>query len=112
MMIWERFSGDVADVPVVSPTSQSRWEKMRPVQLFKVSPKHRRHVPVDTGTSRSPVAVWKPGLTRRTGKTVLTQNDEECFLGKNVSERIRLLRKKTSTSMNKVTTTTWYKYVV
>ena len=62
-MIWARFFGDVADVPVVSPTSQWRWEKQRSVQLLRMSPMHRRHVPVDAGLSPSFTTIWKPGIT-------------------------------------------------
>ena len=62
-MIWERFFGDVADVPVVSPTSQLRLEKFNSVQLLIMSPMHRRHVPVDAGASPSLMTIWKPGFT-------------------------------------------------
>ena len=61
-MICERIFGDVADVPVVSPTYQSRWEKFNSVQLLIMSPMHRRHVPVDAGTSPSLTTIWKPGF--------------------------------------------------
>ena len=61
-MIWERLFGDVADVPVVSPTSQSRWKKLRSVELLRMSPMHRRHVPVDAGTSPSLKTIWKRDL--------------------------------------------------
>ena len=44
-MIWERFFGDVADVPVVSPMSQSRLEELNSLQLLITSPMYRRHVP-------------------------------------------------------------------
>ena len=44
-MIWERFVGDIADAPVVLPTSQSRLEKFDSGQLLITSPMHRRHVP-------------------------------------------------------------------
>ena len=70
MMIWERVFGDVArcprsivDVPVVSPTSQSRLEKLNSVQVLMTSPMHRRHDPVDAGTSPSLTTISKPGLT-------------------------------------------------
>ena len=46
------FFDNVADVPVVSPTSQSRWEKLRSVQLLRMSPMHCRLVPVDAGRPR------------------------------------------------------------
>ena len=61
-MIWERFFGAVTDVPVVSPTSQSRLEKFNSVQLLITSPMHHRHVPVGAGTSPSLTMIWKPGL--------------------------------------------------
>ena len=63
-MIWKLFFGDVADVPVVSPTFQSRWEKLRSVQLLRISLMHRCHVPVDAGTSPSLTTILKPGLKR------------------------------------------------
>ena len=56
------FFGDVADIPVVSPTSQSRWEKLRSVQLLTTSPMHRCHIPIDAGTSPSLTTIWKPGF--------------------------------------------------
>ena len=62
-MIWERFFGDVADVPVVSPTPQSRLEKFNSVQLLIMSLMHRRHVPVDAGMSPSLTTMWKPDQT-------------------------------------------------
>ena len=62
-MIWERFSDNIADVPVVSPTSQSRLEMFNSVQLLIMSPMHRRHVPVDAGTSPSLTTIWKPDFT-------------------------------------------------
>ena len=65
-MIWERFFGDVADVPVVSPTSQSRRGKLRSVQLLRMPPMHRRHVPVDDGMSPSLTTIWKPGFSSTT----------------------------------------------
>ena len=61
-MIWERFFVDVADVPVVSPTSQWRWEKLRSAQLLRMSSMHCRHVPVDAGTSPSLTTIWKEGF--------------------------------------------------
>ena len=48
--------------PVVSPTPQSRWKKLRSAQLLRMSPMHNRHVPVDAGTSPSLTKIWKPGL--------------------------------------------------
>ena len=54
--------GDVADVPVVLPTSQSRWETLRSVELLITSSMHRRHVPVDAGVSMSLTTIWKQGL--------------------------------------------------
>ena len=62
-MIWERFFDDVADVLVVSPTSQSRLEKFNSVQILIMSPMHRRHVPIDAGTSPSLTTIWKPVCT-------------------------------------------------
>ena len=59
----ETFFGDVANVPVVSPTSQSRLEMFNSVQLLIMSPMHRRHVPVDAGTSPSLMTIWKPDFT-------------------------------------------------
>ena len=61
-MKWERFFGDVADVPVVSPTFQSRLEKFNSIQLLITSSMHRRHVPVDAGTSPSLTTIWKSGF--------------------------------------------------
>ena len=63
-MIWERFFGDVADVPVVSPTSQTRCEKLKSVQLLTMSPMHRYHITVDAGTFPSLTMIWKPGLNQ------------------------------------------------
>ena len=57
------FFGDVASVLIVSPTSQSRLEKFNSVQLLIMSPMHRRHVPIDAGTSPSLTTIWKPGLS-------------------------------------------------
>ena len=42
---------------------QSRWEKLRSVELLRMSPMHRRHVPVDAGMSPSRTTIWKPGFT-------------------------------------------------
>ena len=84
-MIWERIFGDVADVSIVSPTSQSRLEKFNSDQLsstqfnsvrlsstqfnlvhlssaFENVPMHCRHVHVDAGTSPSLTMMRKPGL--------------------------------------------------
>ena len=58
MVIWGRSFGDVADVPLVSPTFQSRWETLRSIQFLRMSPMHRRHVPVDTGASPSLTTIW------------------------------------------------------
>ena len=59
-----RFFGDVADVSVVSPTSQSRWERVRSIQLLRMSLMYRGHVPVDAGTDvPSLTTIWKPGFT-------------------------------------------------
>ena len=56
------FFGDVVDVPVVSSTSRSGWEKLRSLQLLRMSPMHRRHVPIDAGKSPSLMMIWKPSL--------------------------------------------------
>ena len=58
------FFGDVANVPVVSPTSQSRLEKLNSVKLLITSPMRRRHVPVDAWMSRSLTTIWKPGFMK------------------------------------------------
>ena len=58
------FFGDVTDVLVVSPTSQSRLEKLNSLQLLKMSPMHRRHVPVDAGTSPLLTTIWKRGFMK------------------------------------------------
>ena len=64
------FFSTVADVPEVSPTSQSRWEKLRSVQLLRMSPMHRCHVPIDTGND---VPVAYDDMETRQYRDVITR---------------------------------------
>ena len=45
----------IADVPV-------EMEKLRSVQLLRMSPMHHHHVPVYAGTSPLLTTIWKPAL--------------------------------------------------
>ena len=67
------FFGDVADVPLVSPTFQSRWKKLKSVHLLRMPPLHRRHIPIDAWTSPSLTTIWKPGLNCLSANQVIVQ---------------------------------------
>ena len=60
-MAWDRFSAYLTVVPVVPPMSLPMWEKLRWVQLLRMSPMHHRRVS-DWESSPSLTTMWKLDL--------------------------------------------------